>query len=310
MNNEPNIPMNIVKVNINNGEKNEKQTNSKINYQELNAYNNYRDNDNSGEGFANAQDEIEEEQEQEELSMAEIEHLKKIHDQTLLRSEKYANLYSPQKSEKKPTQNIDSKEKLKNAKEENENTSQNILEILNENDNDHIMGQKINPNKERIFKNIHCYFYLNSEPLIIIGPDLGYFILIFSVVSFFSIVVYSLKTSSYFTTFLFVIGYLFFTGCYILLIVANPGVPTEKKHFDINDLNYNYIQCKICNCIYHKDNFKDVNHCEKCGICIEGCESHYNFATKCIGKNNKKIFQIWACSCIAFAFIMFLYLIF
>ena len=58
--------------------------------------------------------------------------------------------------------------------------------------------QKINPNKERIFKNIHCYFYLENEPLIIIGPDLSYFIWIFTIVSFFSILIYSLKSSSFF----------------------------------------------------------------------------------------------------------------
>jgi hypothetical protein len=309
MNNEANIPMNIVKVNINNGDKNEKQKNSKINYQELNAYNNYKENDNSAEGFTNPQDEVEEEQEPEELSMAEIEHLKKIHEQTLLRTEKYANLYSSQKPEKKPVQNNDLNEKVNNIREEVD-TSHNILEILNENDNEHINEQKINPNKERIFRGIHCYFYLNSEPLIIIGPDLGYFIWIFTFVSFFSIFVYSLKTSSYFTSFLFIVGYLFFSGCYFLLMIVNPGIPTEKKHFDINDLNYNYIQCKICNCIYHKDNFRNVHHCQKCGICVEGSQNHYNFATKCIGKNNKKIFQAWTCSCIALAFIMFLYLIF
>ena len=319
MDNSSNNPMNIVKVNLNNGEQQDQKNNSNINYQELNMYNSYKDNDNSGEGFSNPQEENEEEQEQEqeELSMAEIAHLKKIHEQTLLRSEKYANLYSPQKSDKKQaqTQNIESNAKISDNKEEKEDNiiTHNILEF-NENetidDNEHFNEQKINPNKERIFKNIHCYFYLDTEPLIIIGPDLGYFIFIFTLVSFFSILVYSLKNSSYFTTFLFVIGYLFFAGCYILLMVLNPGIPTEKKHFDINDLNINYKQCIKCNCIYHKDDFKNVNHCEKCGICVEDCDHHYNYATKCIGRNNKKIYKAWICSCVSFGFVMFLYLIF
>ena len=318
MDNSSNNSMNVVQVNLNNGEHQEQKNNSNINYQELNMYNSYKDSDNSGEGLTNPQEDNEEEQEQEqeqeqeELSMAEIAHLKKIHEQTLLRSEKYANLYSPQKSDKKQPQNIDSNIKINDNKEDKEdsNTSNNILEIFNENDNDHYNEQKINPNKERIFKNIHCYFYLDTEPLIIIGPDLGYFIFIFTLVSFFSILVYSLKNSSHFTTFLFVIGYLFFACCYILLMVLNPGIPTEKKHFDINDLNINYKQCEICNCIYHKDDFKNVTHCGKCGICVEDCENHYNYATKCIGRKNKIIYKAWIYSCISFGFVMFLYLVF
>jgi palmitoyltransferase ZDHHC9/14/18/palmitoyltransferase len=320
MNIESNSPMNIVKVNLNNGEKNEPKFNSNINYTEINSYNYNKDNDNSGDGFTNPQEENEEEQEheQEELSLAEIAHLKKIHEQTLLRTEKYANLYSPKNSDKKLNINIESNEKINNMNENNNNISHNMLELYNENeydnenenDNEHFDEQKINPNKERIFKNIHCYFYLENEPLIIIGPDLSYFIWIFTIVSFFSILIYSLKSSSFFTSLLYVLGYLFFAVFYILLMVTNPGIPSEKKHYDINDLNYNYRQCNICNCIYHKDDFKNVNHCEECGICVENYEQHYNFATKCIGKNNKQIFQIWMGSCVAFAVIMLIYLIF
>ena len=320
MNIESNRPMNIVKVNLNNGEKNEPKFNSNINYTEINSYNYNKDNDNSGDGFTNPQEENEEEQEheQEELSLAEIAHLKKIHEQTLLRTEKYANLYSPKNSDKKLNINIESNEKINTMNENNNNISHNMLELYNENeydnenenDNEHFDEQKINPNKERIFKNIHCYFYLENEPLIIIGPDLSYFIWIFTIVSFFSILIYSLKSSSFFTSLLYVLGYLFFAVFYILLMVTNPGIPSEKKHYDINDLNYNYRQCNICNCIYHKDDSKNVNHCEECGICVENYEQHYNFATKCIGKNNKQIFQIWMGSCVAFAVIMLIYLIF
>ena len=295
--NQSNNQMNIVEVNLNNGEQANHQMNSNINYQEINIYSSNKNEDNSGDGFNNPQEENEEEPEQEELSMAEIAHLKKIHEQTLLRSEKYTNLYSPQNSEKKPNSNIESSEKINNnnSKTEETNVSTNMLEIFNENDSDHFNEQKINPNKERIFTNIHCYFYLDTEPLIMIGPDLGYFIWIFTLVSF---------------TMLYILDYLSFTISYILLMALNPGIPSEKKYFDLNDLNNNYRQCKICNCIYHKDDFKNVFHCDECGICVEGSPHHYNYATKCIGKNNKTIFKIWNYSCVSFVLIMFLYLIF
>ena len=274
--NDAHSGMNAVEVNLSNQQDNNaSKSNSDVNYHEINTFNSNK-HDNSGEGFNNLQDENEEEQEQEELSMAEIEHLKKIHEQTLLRSEKYANLYSPQNSDKKPSQSNDSNEKKDTNKEEINNVTNNMLEILNENDNEVFNEYKINPNEDRIFKNIHCYFFFNGEPLIIIGPDLEYFILVFTFVSFFSILVYSLKTSSAFTTMLFVLGYISFSVCYILLMVLNPGIPIEKKHYDINDLNNNYKQCKICNCIYYKEDFKNVNHCEICGICVEECEHHCN----------------------------------
>ncbi len=313
MSSNQNDIMNEVEVNLNNGENNNQKNNSNIDYHGIKVNTSNKDNDNSGDGLSNNQEDAEEEKEQEEeeeLSMAEIEHLKKIHEQTILRSEKYANLYSPQNSDKKSTTDKYSKETINTSTEDNTNITQNILEIFNENDNLHFNEQKINPNKERIFKNIHCFFYLDSEPLIIIGPDLGYFIWIFTLVSFFSILVYSLKTSNYFTTFIFVSAYIFFAGSYIMLMVVNPGIPSEKKHYDINDLYLNYKQCKICNCIYHKDDFKNVSHCDECGICIEGCEQHCNFATKCIGRKNKNIFKSWIVSTVSLIFIMFLYLIF
>ena len=310
--NQSNSHMNVVEVNLNNGEKNNNRMNSNVNYQEINVYSSNKDIDSSGDGFTNPQEENEEEPEQEELSMAEIAHLKKIHEQTLLRSEKYANIYSPQNSDKKPNSKVESSEKINNnnSNTEETNVSNNMLEIFNENDSDHFNEQKINPNKERIFNNIHCYFYLDTEPLIMIGPDLGYFIWIFTLVSFISILIYSFKNSSTFFTMLYVLSYLTFATSYILLMVLNPGIPSEKKHYDINDLNNNYRQCKICNCIYHKDDFKNVFHCNECGICVEGSEHHNNLATKCIGKNNKTIFKIWIYSSVVFALIMFLYLIF
>jgi len=311
MNYDSNPTMSEIKVNINDhqkGDSNEK-INKKQNYQEL--HDNREEADNSGDGFSNPQEENEEEPEQEELSMAEIAHLKKIHEQTLMRSERYANLYSPQSSEKKAPKTFSSEEKNEKSTDNNDtNVSHNTLEIFNENDAEDYTGQNINPNKERIFQNIHCFFYSNGEPLIIIGPDLSYFIWSFSLISFFCVLVYSMKNTFNFTSVLFVLGYLFFAVCYIILMIINPGIPTEKKHYDLNDLNYNYKQCQKCNCIYHKDNISNVSHCEKCGICVEGFEDHQSLATKCIGKSNKKIYKLWKFSLFLLACLILIFVIF
>ena len=304
--------MNNVKVNLN-GKNLVQDSNSNVNYHEINNYNANNEGDNSGEGINNSNEELEEEPEQEELTSAEINHLKKIQEETLLRAEKYSKLFinSPQENN---TSNIprelDSDEKITNYNSSEEtNGTHNTLEIYNENDNVHINMEKINPNKERIFKNIHCYFYLDSEPLVIIGPHLAYFIWIFTLVSFFSIFIYSLKTSSFLGNILYIGGYIFFALCYILLMRGNPGIPTEKNHYDINDLNSNYRQCNKCNCIFRKKDSAKVNHCEECGICVEKYDHHSNWATKCIGKKNRNIYKAWIVSVVTFVVTMIAYLI-
>ena len=301
--------MNNVRVNLCG---NNISSNSNVNYHELNNDNMNQEADNSGEAISNANEEIEEEPEQEELSMAEINHLKKIQEQTLLRAEKYAKLFINSPPENTPIpKELDSDEKINNYNSSEDTTisNNNILELYTENDSEHFNAQKINPNKERIFKNIHCYFYLDSEPLIIIGPHLAYFIWIFTFVSFFSIFIYSLKTASFLGNIIYISGYIFFAICYILLMMTNPGIPKDKKHYDINELNSKYRQCKKCNCIFKKKDLK-VNHCEECGICVEGCEKHSNWATKCIGKKNRNIYKAWIVSIVIFVFAIFYYLIF
>lgn len=304
--------MNNVEVNLN-GKNISSNHNPEVNYQELNNYNSNQEGDNSDERISKENEEIEEEPEQEELSMAEINHLKKIQEQTLLRAEKYAKLFvnSPPENNATIPKELDSDEKINNYNSSEDTTvsHNNILEIFAENDNEHFNDQKINPNKDRIFKNIHCYFYLGSEPLVIIGPQLSYFIWIFTFVSFFSIFIYSLKTASFWGNIIYITGYIFFASCYILLMMTNPGIPKDKKHYDINELNSKYRQCKKCNCIFRKKGLV-VNHCEECGICVEGCEKHSNWATKCIGKKNRIIYKAWIASIIIFVLAMFYYLIF
>ena len=92
-------------------------------------------------------------------------------------------------------------------------------------------------------------------------------------------------------------------------MVTNPGIPSEKKHYDINDLNSNYRQCNKCNCIFRKKDSTKVNHCEECGICVEKYEHHSNLATKCIGKKNKNIYKAWIVSVVIFAVAIIAYLI-
>ena len=307
--------MNNVQVDLN-GQNINSDSQTNIKYKELNNLVSSNDKDSNTEGINSSNEELEEEPEQDELTSAEINRLKMIQEQTLLRAEKYAHLFinSPPENNNNMIAEIpkelNSDEKITNYNSSEDTTiSNNMLDLGNENDNEHFNKEKINPNKERLFQNIHCYFYLESEPLIIIGPHLSYFIWVFTFVSFFSIFIHSLKTSSYLGNIIYISSYIFFSTCYILLMAGNPGIPTEKKHYDINDLNSNYCQCNKCNCIYKKKAAAKVYHCEECGICIEECEQHSNLATKCIGKKNKNIYNAWIASIVIFIISILAYLI-
>ena len=50
--------------------------------------------------------------------------------------------------------------------------------------------------------------------------------------------------------FLYLLGYLFFTITYCMVMILNPGIPTNKNHIDLDELRKNYNQCNICNCIF------------------------------------------------------------
>jgi hypothetical protein len=285
------------KKNISKAEK--KNSNKNKNYEELNEDNTNKDKDNNDEGISNNQEENE--NDNEELSSAEINKMKKIHEQTILRTKKYSSLYSPQDNDKK-FDFMNSNEKLKDDNEEKSN----VIEIC---DNDISKEQTLNPNKERIFRNIHCFLYWKNEPLIIIGPHLIYFIIIFTSLSFICILIHSLKENSDLKL-IFILGYALFAIIYILLMISNPGIPSVKKDYDIDYLKSNYTQCDLCNCIYPKNIADKVKHCKNCGICVEGHEHHNYLATKCIGNKNIKLFKLWLYTSIVFSCIIFFYILF
>ena len=126
MNSGSNAIMNEVEVNLNNDENNNQKNNSNINYHGIKVNTSNKDNDNSGDGLSNSHEENEEEQEQDELSIVEINHLKKIQEKILFRQEKYANLCSPQNLDKNYIQNNDSNEKINHSSEDNNITPNNL----------------------------------------------------------------------------------------------------------------------------------------------------------------------------------------
>ena len=250
-----------------------------------------------------------------ELTQEQIEKLNKIKEETQLRTERYAekekNLNLIKNKEK-------NNKKLLNQNKETNNESSRSLKISNTNnsvnnkseyDDDYTINV-INPNVERIYNKVHPFLFINNEPLILITSDIYLFIFIFSITSFLSIIFYSIKEQKLvFMKTIFILVYLYYTITYILLMILNPGIPSDKSGIDLHQLKRKYYQCTLCNSIIFKDNEFITYHCHYCNICVEKFDHHCNFVGKCIGKNNATIFRLWLFSIPCYILVIFMYVI-
>ena len=249
-----------------------------------------------------------------DLTQSQIERLNKIREEAQLRSEKYSDLSSKSNLIIKNLNNSNNIQtgnniNISNNNDPNESVNNLTHNFINNEDEDN-QNNEINPNLERIFSKIHPFLFFKNEPLILIGPDILYYVIIFSISSFFSIIFYSLKNKSYtIMKILFLFGYLFYAITYTLLMILNPGVPTNKSNIDLEELKKNYNQCNICNCIFYKNNEYITFHCHECNICVENFDHHCTFASKCIGNKNKLIFKLWLFSIPCYIIIIFFYII-
>ena len=78
--------------------------------------------------------------------------------------------------------------------------------------------------------------------------------------------------------------------------LINQGYPKNsicRKTGNPSDEYYYCEQCHLYNYIYNS-----INHCNKCGICIEGQEHHCVWIGKCVGKNNIFCFYLFIFSTI------------
>ena len=253
-----------------------------------------------------------------QLTREQFELMKKIRDEAISRTERYTELTQGNKSNDEFITTEDNKKKKIKLEKSNKkpieisdniNTKNNSLGIININ-TDIKEKEEIDPNKDRIFKGSQAFLFYKGEPLIIIGPDTLYYVWIFSLVSFLCIIIYNLKNSYVILKIFFIISYSFFATTYTLLLVINPGIPTNKSNLDPTSLQKDYKQCPDCNCISLEKEGKYTIHCEKCKICVEHFDHHCTFATKCIGRGNKIIFKMWMSSIPILFVVSFFYLLF
>ena len=250
-----------------------------------------------------------------ELTSEQIEKLNKIKQETQLRTERYAEKSKNLNLIKNKDKN---NKKLLNLNKEINNDSSRNLKINNTNnsfDNKNDLDDEytinvINPNIERIYNKVHPFLFINNEPLILITSDIYLFIFIFSITSFLSIIFYSIKEQKLiYMKIIFILVYLYYTVTYILLMILNPGIPSDKSDRDLHELKRKYYQCTLCNSIIYKENEFITYHCHYCNICVEKFDHHCNFVGKCIGKNNATIFRLWLFSIPCYILVIFMYII-
>ena len=248
-----------------------------------------------------------------ELTPAQIERLNKIKEETQQRTERYLEKSKNKNISKNKNKNSTNNKKLINLSNDvNNESTRNLTKDILINDNNDIDDEHtinvINPNIERVYNKVHPFLFINNEPLILITSDINLFVFVFSLTSFLSILFYSIKVQTiFFLKLIFILVYLFYTITYILLMLLNPGIPTNKNNIDLDVLKRKYYQCTLCNSIVFKNNEYITYHCQYCNICVEKFDHHCSFVGKCIGKNNITIFRLWLFSIPCFILVIFLY---
>ena len=250
-----------------------------------------------------------------ELTSEQIEKLNKIKQETQLRTERYAeksknlNLIKNKDKNNKKLLNLNKEINNDSSRNLKINNTNNSFDNKNELDDEYTINV-INPNIERIYNKVHPFLFINNEPLILITSDIYLFIFIFSITSFLSIIFYSIKEQKLiYMKIIFILAYLYYTVTYILLMILNPGIPSDKSDRDLHELKRKYYQCTLCNSIIYKENEFITYHCHYCNICVEKFDHHCNFVGKCIGKNNATIFRLWLFSIPCYILAIFMYII-
>ena len=129
-----------------------------------------------------------------ELTKEQFELMKKIREETLSRTERYSEMINDQISNdiflKITNKNKKKKKNIIKHIDSSSLQTNNTISII-----ENTKKEEINPNKERIYNSSQPLLFIKGEPVIILGPDIIYFVWIFSFVSFLSIIIYSLKNS-------------------------------------------------------------------------------------------------------------------
>ena len=149
--------------------------------------------------------------------------------------------------------------------------------------------------------NLNVYFFVNEQPLIVIGNKNINLVIIYELIlqlSFYILKYLIGNSIPIFMKYLLIINYLICFLCHIYIYLVNPGIPNIDHYPKIFLKSENFMKmgknakknlsaCEICNIIINYN--ENIEHCEECQICVENYDHHCFWTGKCITKKN-----IWA----------------
>ena len=148
--------------------------------------------------------------------------------------------------------------------------------------------------------NLYTYLFIRNQPLITIGTQKWYLVILFQFFLHFSFIFIHFKIiHAVFPYMRYMLTFFYAMICinHLHIVLFNAGIPspdsfsknalkTIKK--DDRDL---FEVCEICNIVV--DSIDDVRHCTECNICVKKMDHHCYWTGKCIAKNNYLTFQLF-----------------
>lgn len=197
---------------------------------------------------------------------------------------------------------IDLEKGLEIAKDET-TSAMSVCDIRNE--NTALIKIKDNSNKrkqatKRKMGRTKGFYFINGEPVIVIGPHWQFFICLLTINITIAVILFTFLWNkiNWLIFFLGVIIALTQLTSYILTALINPGLP-KAKYEDISpysetDNSVHLRRCKDCDMVINTA--ERTFHCYDCEICIEGYDHHCPWTSKCIGRGNLRYFYTFIIS--------------
>ena len=200
---------------------------------------------------------------------------------------------------------ISNKEKNRNIK----------LKTPKENEN-YLYGNYIQNKKPYKCGKVYCLFYINNYPILTIGPQYYYpiILLLLNNILFLLVIKYIYNKFNILFKNVGIILIIIVNASQLYTIFINEGIPNRKWFLNnkiianliendnfYDEFNINKFQiCRKCNILIDKS--LKIIHCDICNICCEFYDHHCPWVGKCIGKNNIFSFKIFIFSNIIYIF--------
>ena len=192
------------------------------------------------------------------------------------------------------------KNKHKKKKKNSKKTPKNSINLKFNNKNGFSDNLLYYNNKPRYYRFVGRTIFLFMDkydnPLLIIGPHWPLFACFFSCINIlYLIVIFNLWSRFGFKSKIInQVSYWLYNLSYSYTSLINPGYPKNNYGRRTGNPRDEYYFCSECK-FYIKRN-SGAQHCDDCGICIEGLDHHCPWTSHCVGKNNIITFYIFIVS--------------